>query len=78
MTNKHEDELLKDLETVGENLRGLSKCTQILDNDNFDEIYSMLYYLEEMPASVRKEIIEHLNCGFQNLVKYLQKSRLLT
>ena len=38
---------------------------QIMDNDIFDIIYSIIYYLEETPAQVRKEIIENLNKGLK-------------
>lgn len=48
-----------------------------MDNDNFDTIYSIIYYIESMPVSVRKEIIENLNRGLKDLLKELQKSKLL-
>jgi hypothetical protein len=49
------------------------KCLQIMDNDNFDIMYSIIYYLEQVSSSVRKEVIEVLNKGLRNLLKCMEK-----
>lgn len=48
-----------------------------MDNDNFDTLYSIIYYLEEMSASVRKEIIEVINKGLHYLLKRMEKEHAL-
>jgi hypothetical protein len=48
-----------------------------MDNDNFDTLYSIIYYLEEMSASVRKEIIEVINKGLHYLLKRMEKEHVL-
>ncbi len=65
------------METVSENLCGATKCMQIMDNDVFDIIYSILYYIEETPAQVRKEMIENLNKGLKQIIKGMDKNRIL-
>lgn len=50
---------------------------KILDNDYFDTLYSMLYYLDEMPASVRKELIEILQKSLHYLLKLMERDRVL-
>lgn len=79
-TNWQEDQLLREIENVAENLvtgGGSVKCLQILDNDNFDNLYSILYYLEDMPASVRKELLDVLNKGLRYLIKSMEREHIL-
>ena len=79
-TNWQEDQLLREIENVAENLvtgGGSVKCLQILDNDNFDNLYSILYYLEDMPASVRKELLDVLNKGLRYLLKSMEREHVL-
>ena len=71
---------MREIENVAENLvtgGGSIKCLQILDNDNFDNLYSILYYLEDMPASVRKELIDVLNKGLRYLLKSMERENVL-
>lgn len=71
---------MREIENVAENLvtgGGSVKCLQILDNDNFDNIYSILYYLEDMPASVRKELLDVLNKGLRYLLKSMEREHVL-
>ena len=44
-----------------------------MDNDNFDVLYSIIYYLEQTPPIVRKEIIENLNKGLKHLNKAMDR-----
>lgn len=71
---------MREIENVAENLvtgGGSVKCLQILDNDNFDNLYSILYYLEDMPASVRKELLDVLNKGLRYLLKSMERENVL-
>jgi hypothetical protein len=54
------------------------KCLQIMDNDNFDTLYSIIFYLEQVSVSVRKEVLEVLNKGLRNLLKCMEKEHVLT
>ena len=49
-----------------------------MDNDNFDVLYSILYYLEEMSASVRKEISDVLNKSLRYLLKGMEREKILS
>jgi len=76
----HEDQLIREVENVAENIctgGGTTKCLQIIDNDQFDTLYSIIYYLEEMSASVRKEVIDVLNKGLRYLLKSMEKEHVL-
>jgi hypothetical protein len=48
-----------------------------MDNDNFDVLFSVLYYLEEMTPSVRKELIELLNKSLRYLLKGMEREKVL-
>lgn len=48
-----------------------------MDNDNFDVLYSIIYYLEQTPPIVRKEIIENLNKGLKHLNKAMDRQKVL-
>lgn len=48
-----------------------------MDNDNFDTMYSIIYYLEQVSPSVRKEVLEVLNKGLRNLLKCMEKEQVL-
>lgn len=65
---------MRELEGVSERICSASKCLQILSNDNFDMIYSILYYLDEIPIGVRKDLIQHLNTGVRFLLKVMEKN----
>lgn len=72
-----EDKLFSELENVRERLSGTTKCLQIMSNDNFDLIFSILYYFEDVPLSIKKELILTLNSALKFLLKSLEKRQLL-
>ena len=41
-------------------------------------LYSLLYYLEEMPASVRKELVDVINKSLRYLLKSIEQKRVLS
>ena len=76
VSNWHEVQLLRDIEQVAESIcpgGAAIKCLQIMDNDNFDNLYSIIYYLEQVSPTVRKEVLEVLNKGLRNLLKCMEK-----
>lgn len=80
VSNWQEDQLLRDIELVAESIvpgGAAIKCLQIMDNDNFDTMYSIIFYLEQVSASVRKEVLEVLNKGLRNLLKCMEKEHVL-
>jgi hypothetical protein len=56
LANKTEDALLAEVEEMTASLRGGS-CVMILDNDIFDIAYSLLYYMEDLPPAVRRDLL---------------------
>ena len=51
-----EARLQQEVDTVMERLTG-NKALNILQNDIFDSIYSVIFYLEDVSLPVRKELI---------------------
>ena len=54
-----------------------NKALNILQNDIFDSIYSVIFYLEDVSLSVRKELIQILEQGLKSLVQLMTRSRVL-
>jgi hypothetical protein len=50
----------------------------IIKNDYFDPLFSILYYLEEIPLSVKKDLITFLNNGLKFLKKAMERNQILT
>jgi hypothetical protein len=48
-----------------------------MDYDNFDTIYSIIYFIEQVTPSVRKEVLEVLNKGLRNFLKCMDKEQVL-
>lgn len=67
-----EKDVLSDLERVSNKLCGSgSNCLQILNNDFFDTLYSIIYYVDSMSSRVRKEVIQLLQIGLKNTKNYM-------
>ena len=54
-----------------------NKALHILQNDNFDAIYSVLFYLQDVSLQVRKEMIQILEQGLKSLLQHMQRSNVL-
>lgn len=54
-----------------------NKALNILANENFDSIYSVLFYLTDVSLAVRKEIIQILEQGLKSLIQHMQRSKVL-
>jgi hypothetical protein len=68
---------LKELERVSNKLCGNgSKCLEILNNDQFDVLYSIVYYVEELSLKVRKEFITLLQIGLKNCKHYIDMRKM--
>jgi hypothetical protein len=65
------------LETITGNICGEKKCLQIMNNDFFDPIFSIIYYLEDITLSIRKELISLLNGSLKSFLKILEKKHIL-
>ena len=50
---------------------------KILKNSEFDLIYSILFYLEDVSLTVRKELIQLLTSGLKSLISFIEKKKLL-
>lgn len=67
-----EDRVMQELEWVSNKLcSGGSSCLQILNNDFFDILYSIIYYVDHLSSKVRKELIQLLQIGLKNLKHYI-------
>jgi len=72
-----EEKVLKELERVSDKVCGTgSKCLEILNNDYFDILYSVIYYIEDQPMRVRKEIIQLLQIGLKNTKHYMDMRKM--
>ena len=64
-----------ELEKVGDQLCGQgSKCLDIMNNMNFDPLYSILFHLEKMTPNIQMKLIQLLHTGFKQLRNYIQNS----
>ena len=59
MVQISEDRIQQEIEVVIESLMG-NKSVNLLQNDIFDSIYSVLFYLGDVSLSIRKDIIQIL------------------
>lgn len=48
-----------------------NKSLHILQNEVFDVLYSVLFYLQDVSLQVRKEIIQILEQGLKGLVQHV-------
>ena len=56
---------------------GNKRCLQIVSNENFDTLYSILYKLDEISLSAKKEVIQILEQGLRSLLKFMDNSKIL-
>ena len=52
-------------------------CFNILSNEVFDPLYSILYHLDGMTLQVRKELIHCLNTGLRQVTKFMVEKKFL-
>jgi hypothetical protein len=48
----------------------------ILNNEYFDILYSVLYYIDSVSGKIRKKLIELLQMGFNRLRQYISVRKL--
>ena len=61
MQTFNEDKILMELEKVSNKLcGGGSSCLKIMENEFFDVLYSLVYYVDAQNSKVRKELIQLL------------------
>jgi hypothetical protein len=54
-----------------------NKALKILNNENFDTIYSVLFYLQDVSITTRKEILQILEQGLKSLVQHIGRTKVL-
>ena len=72
-----ENKIAETLDNVYDNFGSYNKCLKILTNEVFDPIYSVLYYLEDVSLTIRKDLIQHLVHGLKNLLNMIEKTKIL-
>lgn len=72
-----EADLLAQLESILDSINERNKSLRILTNDVFDPIYSILFSMEEVSITVRKELLQLLNHGLKNLVNFMTNAKVL-
>lgn len=76
MTQINEERLQQEIDAAMERLSG-NRVLNILQNENFDTIYSVLFYLQDVSLTVRKEMIQTLEQGLKSLFTHMQRSKVL-
>jgi len=67
------DKIESELERIGQKLCDTGgKCLEIINNEYFDFLYSIIYYVEEQNLQTRKKILQLLVEGLKNLKRYMQ------
>ena len=78
LNNISEDTILQEIQRVGERICGQgSKCLEIISYNYFDILYSVNYYLEDQTLRVRMELIQCLQIGLKNVIKYIEQRKML-
>jgi hypothetical protein len=54
-----------------------NKAINILHNDIFDSLYSVIFYLEDVSITIRKEVIQTLEQGLKQLIQIMSRSKVL-
>ena len=73
-----EKDLLQTLTNIMESIGGDRKqALKILTNDVFDPIYSMLFHLDDVSTSVRKELLLTLQHGLNRLCNLMDGTKVL-
>jgi hypothetical protein len=72
------EKVYSELERVADKLcrNGGSKCLEIINNDYFDFLYSVIYYLDDQSNKIRKQIIQTLQLGLKNLKHYIDMRKM--
>jgi hypothetical protein len=52
-------------------------CLQVINNEIFDILYSIIFNLEEVPISARKEVAQILEQGLRQTLKYMETAGVL-
>jgi hypothetical protein len=50
---------------------------QILRNNDFDLLYSLIFFLEDINLNSRKEVIQLLTSGLKGLIQFIEKRKLV-
>lgn len=78
VSNISEEQLLAKLDDVAEQICGPNnKCLEILQNINFDTLYSTLYELEKVSVKVQQHLINLLQTSFRRLRDYIRAKHLI-
>lgn len=68
---------MEEIERVSNKIGGTgSSCLQILSNDYFDILYSIVYYIDDQPLKVRREVIQLLQQGLKNTKHYMDMRKM--
>ena len=71
------EKVQKELERVADKLcRNGSKCLEVINNDYFDFLYSVIYYLDDQSNKIRKQIIQTLQIALKNLKNYIDMRKM--
>jgi hypothetical protein len=77
LNNLSEDRVLEEIERVSNKIGGNgSSCLQILNNDYFDILYSIVYYIDDQSLKVRREVIQLLQQGLKNTKHYMDMRKM--
>ena len=71
-----EDRIAQEIEQVTEKIAG-NKCIQIISSEVFDILFSAIFALDDISLSNRKDIIQTLEAGLRNLIKQMDRTRVL-
>ena len=70
-------DLLQKLETILDSINERHKSLRILTNEVFDPIYSILFHMDSVSITVRKEVLALLNHGLKNLISFMNSAKVI-
>lgn len=69
--------MLSQLEGILDSINERHKSLRILTNEVFDPIYSILFHIDSVSLTVRKEVLQLLNHGLKNLISFMNSTKVL-
>ena len=72
-----EADLEAQLNGILDSINERNQSLKILTNEVFDPIYSILFHLDNVSVSIRKDVLQLLNHGLKNLVNFMNGTKVL-
>lgn len=78
LNNLSSETVSQELDKVSQKFQGGgNRCMEILSNEYFDILYSVIYYLDDIESKKRKKILSILQQGLKSLKHYIDVRKMI-